>query len=199
MAQRESALRAWGTPWLVVHPVWRYSAPSPSGSPVFSPSPYSLPQFQVQKMSHGLVVLKMNMELCGTIALPVSLFSFFRFFFSTSSSSSLVSASFKGLASPSVLLLTAGKREPLPGLEPRTAPWGAPTTSPPSFCFASLCCYRESNQKERKDTSCWDEANKRGLNKASICSTVKLIPPLKAAHLASKDAVKGFEQQRGRG
>lgn len=46
--------------------------------------------------------------------------------------------------------------------------------------------------------SCWDEANKRGFNKASIYSTVKLIPPLKAAHLASKDAVKGFEQQRGR-
>lgn len=89
------------------------------------PSPCSPPQPgapMVQKISHGLVVLKMNMELCGTIALPVSLFSFFRFFFSISSSSSLASASFKGLASPSVLLLTAGKREPLPGLGPRQHP-----------------------------------------------------------------------------
>lgn len=41
------------------------------------------------------------------MALPVSRFSFFCCFFSTSSSSSLISASFKGLASPSVLLLTA--------------------------------------------------------------------------------------------
>lgn len=53
------------------------------------------------------MVLKMNMELWGTMALPVSRFSFFCCFFSTSSSSSLISASFKGLASPSVLLLTA--------------------------------------------------------------------------------------------
>lgn len=60
-------------------------------------------------MAHGLVVLKMNIELWGTMALPVSRFSFF-FFFSTSSSSSLVSASFKGLASPSVLLLTASRK-----------------------------------------------------------------------------------------
>lgn len=103
--------------------------PSQEG-PLFSvtsrgPSPGSPPQPRaptVQKMSHGLVVLKMNMELCGTIALPVSLFSFFRFFFSISSSSSLVSASFKGLASPSVLLLTAGKQEPLLGLAPRQQP-----------------------------------------------------------------------------
>ena len=104
--------------------------PPSQGDPLFSvmsrgPSPCSPPQPQapmVQKMSHGLVVLKMNIELCGTIALPVSLFSFFRFFFSISSSSSLFSASFKGLASPSVLLLTAGKREPLPGLAPRQHP-----------------------------------------------------------------------------
>lgn len=58
--------------------------------------------------SYGLVVLKMNIELWGTMALPVSRFSFFCCFFSTSSSSSsLISASFRGLASPSVLLLTA--------------------------------------------------------------------------------------------
>lgn len=63
-----------------------------------------------RSMAHGLVVLKMNIELWGTMALPVSRFSFFCFFFSTSSSSSLVSASFKGLASPSVLLLTASRR-----------------------------------------------------------------------------------------
>lgn len=56
--------------------------------------------------THGLVVLKINMELWGTMALPVSRFSFFCLF-SSSSSSSLISASFKGLASPSVLLLTA--------------------------------------------------------------------------------------------
>lgn len=60
-----------------------------------------------KSMAHGLVVLKMNIELCGTMALPVSRFSFFFF---TSSSSSLVSASFKGLASPSVLLLTASRK-----------------------------------------------------------------------------------------
>lgn len=91
----------------------RYSAPFPQGFPgfgdIWGPSPCSPPQSRSEKTSHGLVVLKMNMELCGTIALPVLLFSFFCFFFSISSSSSLVSASFKGLASPSVLLLTAGK------------------------------------------------------------------------------------------
>lgn len=104
--------------------------PPSQGDPLSSvmargPSPCTPPQPQaptVQKMSHGLVVLKMNMELCGTIAFPVSLFSFFLFFFSISASSSLVSASFKGLASPSVLLLTAGKREPLPGLAHKQHP-----------------------------------------------------------------------------
>lgn len=57
--------------------------------------------------TYGLVVLKINIELWGTMALPVSRFSFFCLFSSaSSSSSSLISASFKGLASPSVLLLT---------------------------------------------------------------------------------------------
>lgn len=103
--------------------VGRYSAPFPKVSPLFHEYEVSVPSQPSQaknkgqkvKKSHGFVVLKMNMELCGTIALPVSLFSFFRFFFSISSSSSLLSASFRGLASPSVLLLTAEKREPLPG------------------------------------------------------------------------------------
>lgn len=131
-------------------------------------------------MSHGLVVLKMNMELCGTIALPVSLFSFLRFFFSISSSSSLLSASFKGLASPSVLLLTAGKREPLPGLAPRQHPGVSlppghvqhPPPYPPRVLLCIPVLFGERDQKGRKETSCRDEADGRGFNKASFHGAV---------------------------
>lgn len=67
----------------------------------------------------------MNIELWGTMALPVSRFSCFCFCFWTSSSSSGISASFRGLASPSVLLLTArGAREALQ--KPRPTPDRSP-------------------------------------------------------------------------
>lgn len=76
-----------------------------------------------------MVVLKINMELWGTMALPVSRFSCCCGF-SGPSSSSLTSASFSGLASPSVLLLTARgavrPSETLPRArgEPFVSRWG---------------------------------------------------------------------------
>lgn len=75
------------------------------------------------------MVLKINMELWGTMALPVSRLSCCGCFPSVSSSS-LSSASFNGLASPSVLLPTARGTAPLSEtlprarMEPFVSHWG---------------------------------------------------------------------------